>query len=216
MRYSSRRRELTLIRGQASFEVAHDIERPFVVSARSEKVVATGTAFNVDLLGSNLLVTLLEGQVAVLSQLPRDIQAKSALNSRTELDSPDETSRTSVDERLARRWQGKEVILNPGEQLIVSASGKSIIVPISIERATAWQNGQLVFDDESLAIVVQRINRYSRHPLLVMDTAAAQLRLSGVFNTSDIDGFVDTLTRYLPVDAAERDGSIYLRYRAAR
>src|SRR3546814_1264895 len=48
--YSERARELALVRGQARFDVAHDPRRPFAVQARDQRVVATGTAFNVDLL----------------------------------------------------------------------------------------------------------------------------------------------------------------------
>src|SRR3546814_3966246 len=46
--YSERARELALVRGQARFDVAHDPRRPFAVQARDQRVVATGTAFNVD------------------------------------------------------------------------------------------------------------------------------------------------------------------------
>ncbi|TLY57663.1 MAG: DUF4880 domain-containing protein [Gammaproteobacteria bacterium] len=61
VRYSAHARELTLTRGQARFDVFHDVERPFSVTADRHRVIATGTAFNVDLLGSSLLVTLISG-----------------------------------------------------------------------------------------------------------------------------------------------------------
>ncbi len=47
--YSRTARELHLWRGQARFDVAHDVERPFSVVAGDRKVIATGTAFNIDL-----------------------------------------------------------------------------------------------------------------------------------------------------------------------
>lgn len=65
VRYSAQARELALVSGQARFDVAHDVERPFSVTAHGHKVIATGTAFNVDLLGPDLLVTLIEGHVVV-------------------------------------------------------------------------------------------------------------------------------------------------------
>src|SRR3546814_3917007 len=64
--YSERARELALVRGQARFDVAHDPRRPFAVQARDQRVVATGTAFNVDLFGPQVLITLIEGHVQVL------------------------------------------------------------------------------------------------------------------------------------------------------
>ena len=44
VRYSDDARRLTLQRGQARFDVAHDVSRPFSVRARDRTVVATGTA----------------------------------------------------------------------------------------------------------------------------------------------------------------------------
>jgi transmembrane sensor len=66
VRFSKHSRELVLTRGQALFNVAHDVLRPFSVSADRQDIVATGTSFNVDLLGRQLLVTLLEGHVIVM------------------------------------------------------------------------------------------------------------------------------------------------------
>lgn len=65
-RLSSRSRELQLLSGQARFDVAHDVARPFSVEAHGRKVVATGTAFNIDVLGDNVTVTMIEGKVVVL------------------------------------------------------------------------------------------------------------------------------------------------------
>lgn len=85
--YSRNARELELLRGQARFEVAHDVERPFSVRAGSQKVVATGTDFNVDIPSSQqVLVTLIEGHVVVLGgKKPVELHAGeqlSALNGR--------------------------------------------------------------------------------------------------------------------------------------
>jgi transmembrane sensor len=63
--YSTHARELTLTKGQARFDVAHDFARPFFVIADGHEVVATGTSFNVDLFGPTLLVTLIEGRIVV-------------------------------------------------------------------------------------------------------------------------------------------------------
>jgi transmembrane sensor len=66
VRFNKHSRELVLTRGQALFNVAHDVLRPFSVAAGRQDIVATGTSFNVDLLGRQLLVTLLEGHVIVM------------------------------------------------------------------------------------------------------------------------------------------------------
>ena len=202
VRYSSHARELTLTRGQARFDVAHDVERPFSVTAGAEKVVAMGTAFNVDLSGTKLVVTLIEGRVVVLPK--RDGLSFTALFTQ----GPPTASHLSTE--LARRG----IELNPGQRLEVSVSGKtSDIAPANLERSNAWQSGQLIFDDAPLNTVVEQVNRYARRPLVLRDENAGRERVSGVFSTDDIDGFVDTLTRYLPLDAEVRDGATYLSHR---
>lgn len=57
-------RDLTLREGRARFEVAHDT-RPFAVRAGTSEVVATGTLFDVSLVGGRTTVLLLEGSVEV-------------------------------------------------------------------------------------------------------------------------------------------------------
>jgi transmembrane sensor len=177
-------RRLDLERGQARFDVAHDVTRPFSVHARDQTIVATGTAFNVDLLGKRVVVTLIEGRVSVLPDAAADRPA--------------------------------EIRLEAGQQL---AAGAALPAPqvarVSLEQATAWENGQLVFDDEPLASVVERVSRYSKTPVRVASGEVGALRMSGVFNAGDVATFVDTVTRYLPVEARRTDdGAVELRARS--
>jgi transmembrane sensor len=65
VRYSDEARRLTLERGQARFDVAHNPYRPFSVTAEDRTVVATGTAFNIDIFDKKVEVTLIEGSVIV-------------------------------------------------------------------------------------------------------------------------------------------------------
>jgi transmembrane sensor len=67
VRYARHRRDLTLERGQARFEVAHDASRPFVVRAGARQVIATGTIFDVDLESRGLAVALLQGRVRIVA-----------------------------------------------------------------------------------------------------------------------------------------------------
>jgi len=62
--FTKAQRSLTLSDGRARFQVAHDA-RPFVVRAGSSEVVATGTLFDVSLIGGRTAVLLLQGSVEV-------------------------------------------------------------------------------------------------------------------------------------------------------
>jgi transmembrane sensor len=107
-------------------------------------------------------------------------------------------------------------VLVPGQQLVTTPTGPPRIEVASLDRVNAWENGQLVFDDENLASVAERVSRYSVHPVKVEGRAALQ-KISGVFNTGDVSTFVDTVSHYLPVEALdEPDGSTILRRKADR
>lgn len=65
VRLDDARRSVTLISGQAFFDVAGNPTRPFVVSAGDTHVTAIGTRFDVRRLGDGARVTLVEGRVTV-------------------------------------------------------------------------------------------------------------------------------------------------------
>jgi len=65
VRLSDARRSVTLVSGQAFFDVAGNPGRPFVVTAGETRVTATGTRFDVRRMGDGARVTLVEGRVSV-------------------------------------------------------------------------------------------------------------------------------------------------------
>jgi transmembrane sensor len=206
VRYSAHARELALVSGQARFDVAHDIERPFSVTAHGHKVIATGTAFNVDLLGSDLLVTLIEGHVVVLPQKTRAFESAAAVRSPENPGLPAEAATETIDPGSTDR-----ILLDAGQQLVISSGASPSVTRVNVDHATAWESGQLIFEDEPLSTVVARVSRYGARPILVDDEQISSLRISGVFHEGDVDGFLSTLVSYLPVHAQKaRDGSIRL------
>lgn len=58
-------RSITLLKGEAQFDVAHDAKRPFIVNADGTLVRAIGTMFNVRLRADVTELTVIEGIVAV-------------------------------------------------------------------------------------------------------------------------------------------------------
>jgi len=212
VRYTADARRLTLVRGQARFDVAHDVGRPFTVTADGHQVIATGTAFDVDLLGPKLLVTLLQGHVVVLPQgaptIPWVPHAPATGMGSATLAGAESRALSSAGDAMDR------IYLDPGEQLVVSGSAGPRISRVDVERVTAWERGEIVFDNEPLAGVIRRMNRYGRRHMLVEDGRTGGLRISGVFHEGDVDGFVSTIAAYLPVQAHERpDGDVVLSYR---
>jgi transmembrane sensor len=204
VRYSAHARELLLVGGQARFDVAHDVERPFSVTADGHKVIATGTVFNVDLLGSDLLVTLIEGHVVVLPEKTGESAANVP---------PSEIASLPADAAsgTVNRGSADRIMLDAGQQLVISLGASPSVTRVNVDHTTAWESGQLIFEDERLSTVVARVSRYGARPILVDDEQISSLRISGVFHEGDVDGFVSTLVSYLPVRAQQgKDGSVRL------
>lgn len=188
VRFTETERAITLTRGRARFDVAHDTSRPFTVTADHETVVAVGTSFDVEKLGSTVLVTLLQGQVVVK-------QDEGALPIRA----------------IAR--SKPSVSLTPGQQLVAARHTIPTVASADLQVAAAWEAGHLVFHDEPLGSVVERVNRYTEHPVTV-DPSAADIRISGVFNAGDVGSFVSAITGYFPVQATTTgSGKILLQHR---
>jgi transmembrane sensor len=192
VRYRDDARDLWLDRGQARFEVAKDRTRPFSVTAGDRVVVATGTAFDVELLKSRVQVTLLEGRVSVFSARVRDAA------------DPDEAAPHDT--------------LTPGERLITPLETAAARAPYAIgqrirvsDEASAWSSGTLVFDNEPLPAVLERMNRYSERRLVAADAEAEAIRVSGAFKAGDVTTFLDALTAYFPVQTTSSNGQIEIR-----
>lgn len=124
VRYDDDMRRIILRRGEASFDVAHNKERPFIVSADGLKVRAVGTEFVVGIEDEGVEVTVEEGVVAVDGQpggsavpryLKRNEQFVAAATGprRVVLDGAD------VERRGA--WRKGLLVFN-GQQLAVAAS----------------------------------------------------------------------------------------------
>lgn len=77
-----------------------------------------------------------------------------------------------------------------------------------IDDLLAWQSGRLAFRDETVAQAVAEMNRYTSRELVVSDSKAAEMRLSGVYRVGDPDGFARSLAILLPVTIAEEPGRI--------
>ncbi len=176
VRYSKATREIVLNKGRARFDVAHDVTRPFTVTAGTKTVVAVGTSFNVERLGSTVLVTLIQGHVLI----------------------KDTTARQPVS--TAKPVKAHTVSLIAGEQLVAVQDLKPVVSSADLTDATAWEAGHLVFRGEPLGEAVERVNRYTDRPIAV-DPSAASIKISGVFNAGDVGSFVSAITGYFPVEA---------------
>lgn len=183
VRYSRKQRNLVLERGQAQFTVAKLSDRPFVVQAGNATVRAVGTQFQVRRHADDVQVNLLEGMVEVTA--------------------PPGTP--GDDERTAT--------LAAGEQLTLNASGQWSQHALDLEIAEGWTRGELVFRQTPLSQLVDEMNRYTPVKLRLDDPSLNDIRLSGVFYSSDQDSLVDALEQVWSLRAERKGGEIVIRRR---
>jgi transmembrane sensor len=183
--YSPALRLAEVVEGRAHFEVAKDKARPMKVRAGRRTVTALGTAFTVEHEGERVVVTLVEGRVAVTEAAPPRGGAPPP---------PQQAP--------------------PQQQVFAPDASPRMHEAVDVERAMAWREGKLVFDDESLADAAARVNNYSRIKIVVEDAPARALKVSGIFNAGDTPAFVEAVQSYFPVDVSNDQSTIQIRSRS--
>lgn len=202
--YSRDKRQLWLKQGRAKFDVAKDPLRPFSVTAANKMVVATGTSFSVERIENQVRVVLYDGHVAVLessgSNAPHPIEVG--------------PKQVPIDRLLAI---GNELVL-PAMKLPGVQFEPVSIAPIDAGHSLSWESGLLVFEDEPLALAVDRMNRSAKTPLILADPSVGALRISGVFRAGDTEALLEGLAAAFGVQARPgADGiSLYDAHHGAR
>lgn len=108
--YSANRRDISLLKGEALFQVSKDANRPFVVQASGGSVQAVGTRFDVDRQSQRVRVGVTEGEVKVSSG-GQAVPLKVAQQLEFENGSPPSTS-SPLDINTAAAWQRGKLIFN--------------------------------------------------------------------------------------------------------
>jgi transmembrane sensor len=186
-------RRVTLVRGEAHFQVAKNPARPFVVSAGGVAVRAVGTAFSVQLGGGAVEVLVTEGRVAVGAAEPELAGAGAA----------------------APTTGGEAALLQAGGRAVVrldepaAKAEVSVLPEPELAQRLAWRVSQLEFSRTPLPEIVALMNRHGGGRRIVIDAPAreiAEVRLSGFLAADNVDGLVRLLESNFPI-AAERTGA---------
>jgi transmembrane sensor len=176
-------RDLTLLHGEATFEVAPDKNRPFIVVVGSTAVRAVGTVFNVQKADASVEVLVTKGVVVVGP--PQDVKAD-----HTEL-----------------------AVVDAGQMATAASSRVTVqsLDQEEIARRLAWHDGMLLFNGQSLADVAAQFNRYNERKLVIADPAVGRVRIGGYFRATDLDSFVRVLRERFGIAVNPEPGRILLR-----
>lgn len=188
--YSSGSRTLRLLKGEALFSVVPDPKRPFEVYAADRVVRAIGTAFDVEVNGSKVDVTVTRGVVDVAGLSYQDTVAQSK-------PLEDVPPRSSI---------GR---LKAGEMTHVARGSNQIevqqLAEPELRRKMAWQEGFLAFSGEPLSEVIEQVNRYSPVTLELGDPKLASIAIGGRFRIGDLDAVLDVLEANFGIQARRVD-----------
>ena len=171
VKYSKTRRQITLVRGEAVFDVAKNKQRPFVVKAGKGTVTAIGTIFNIHSGNQGVTVTVLEGIVEV---------------------NPARSSKPTKGSFHSRVVAGKAVSYHDDGNI-------SDIVATNVEAATSWKQGLLVHVATPLADVIEDVNRYSAREIIIGDAALSNISYTGTVLSDGIDNWLRGLSVAYPI-----------------
>jgi transmembrane sensor len=178
-------RDIQLLEGEALFDVAHDPNRPFRVHVGHTVVEAVGTQFSVYRGERGTKVSVVEGRVKIYVAWT-DMGA-------TDFERPPPPIPVAAREEAQVSTEGSGTTDFDVERRAVTAR--------EIEHHLAWVNGQLIFENATLAETVAEFNRYNRRKLAIDDPALAQIRLGGAFSSTNVDEFIVELNTLFSIRA---------------
>jgi len=198
--YTASYRQLTLVKGEARFDVAKDKSRPFTVTSGEKSFTALGTIFNVQKDGDHemeLMVT--EGRVLIT-------KASAAI------EIIKQTLLTSNEHTSAKDLPG--ILVTSGEKAVIEQHIATPVQKVSldqVQRDLAWQQGMLVFDGELLSKALVEISRYTSSHFEIVDPQIANVKVSGYFKANDVDGLLASLNSNFNISFSKRaDNTILL------
>jgi transmembrane sensor len=100
--------------------------------------------------------------------------------------------------------------ISDGERLVQVSGEVARVDKPNLLPLLAWQTGQAIFENESLAQAVYELNRYSDVKLTIADPSIANLKVSGVYRVGDNATFARAVAKLLPLTVSQQDDHIDL------
>jgi transmembrane sensor len=106
------------------------------------------------------------------------------------------------------------VLLPAGSIAMVHADSVTVrhATPSDLEQRLSWRAGELTFRDTPLSEAVAEFNRYNPRRIVIQDPSIADLKLGGVFRSTNQAAFIDLLTQGFPVRANPESDRIVLSH----
>jgi len=194
----------------ADYRSATGQQRQIALADGSTVLLNTASAVSVDFSEQQRLLTLHRGEaffkVAADSKRPfvvkTDVGEVRALGTAFDVKLQDQQASVTVFEHAVKVTSASGEIkerLAEAEQLLFSADSISPPTHVSLQRAAAWHQQRMVFQDKPLAEVVAELNRYHPGKIVMVGDALKNLPITGVFGIADTDVALQSIEQSLPV-----------------
>ncbi|MGH6746287.1 FecR family protein [Novosphingobium sp.] len=183
-RFSDTERSLWIARGEVALELLPGI--PARVHGQGLTAALSTGRFNVRLQTGAMDVTVLTGRAAA-------------------------STSTSAPSSAIGSPRPAEVAA-PNEGLLLSAADPSVrpASPQHMAATVAWQQGEIVFDNEPLQTAVQEYNRYLPGKIVIADPDLTGIPVGGRFTSTDPAAFLSALELGLDIRATPHEGGFIL------
>lgn len=156
-----------LLEGEGYFEVTHNAEKPFSVNSSCINVTVLGTKFN--------FCDYAEDAIATVSLLEGSVKIQGTASS-SDING---------------------TVLAPDQRCTVNKTDYSMTIEkMSTQGAKNWTSGQLFFDNERLASIVQKLTRLYGKKVHVANPQHSDICYYGVFSLQDdnLETIIDGIT----------------------
>ena len=153
-------RVVTLVKGEAFFDIAHLNGKPFRVFTGEQIITVIGTKFSVHKVGDDIKVVVSEGKVQV-----------------------DHLKQTASSE-MAVLVAGN-IAQTKDDEIVVIKDTKE-----AVEQKLSWRTGLITFDGTTLEDAIAEFNRYNKVKLIFKGSDISKLKVSGQFKSQNYDAFL--------------------------
>jgi transmembrane sensor len=212
--YSESSRRIELVRGRASFSVAHDAERPFVISAGQIFVRAIGTKFDVHIRNKGKIsVSVTEGLVQIESKEdypPLNFEHEPPGMEVEPFQDPKQDISAYTEQTPSMKG-----VIREGQKIVVDALAVAYeIMSVDINRVSSWKTGRMHYEMAPLSDVIEEINRYLEHKIIIEDDRLSDMLITVNFSIQHRKDFLPALQRLIPIDVRKSTaGRVSIRKR---
>lgn len=182
----SKPRVVYLDSGEALFSVQPDPSRPFIVSTPQGAVRVLGTQFSVRADDGDMLVTVVEGKVAI--------------------------AETAVEQSQINEFKIHTTLTADQQLSIVQARQGLLPIVVDAKSLTFWKEGKLVYNGVTLNQVAKDLSRYFEGDITLGDESLGNRKIVAVIELKDKTSAMAAIESAFSVVAVNRTDALTVLY----